>query len=360
MSGRRWITRTLWTLAGLGVVAATAVVTHVGFGGSGRPAAVVASPDPFGSTPVQRETLVEEASVSAQLGFGAASPVASVTTGVLTWLPGTGDVVRRGEAVLRADEKPVLLMYGPLPMYRRLVKDLKGADVRQFEENLYGLGYRGFTVDEEFTDLTVAAVKRWQKDLGLAETGAVETTAVIYAPGALRVAGGTARIGGTAAGDLLSCTGVTKVVTAAAEAADRAWAVRGAKVTVELPDGGDVAATVSSVGGDVTVPADGAAAQPGAGAEATVPVLLRIKDQEKLEAFDSAPVQVRYVVRERKDVLTVPVAALLALAEGGYGVQPAGAGGARTLAVEVGLVAGGRAEVTGAGLAEGLPVVIPQ
>jgi hypothetical protein len=58
-------------------------------------------------------------------------------------------------------------------------------------------------------------------------------------------------------------------------------------------------------------------------------------------------------------VLTVPVAALLALAEGGYGVQVVGGGTTRIVAVQTGLFAGGRVEVTGDGLAEGQTVGVP-
>ena len=56
---------------------------------------------------------------------------------------------------------------------------------------------------------------------------------------------------------------------------------------------------------------------------------------------------VRYVVRERKDVLAVPVAALLALAEGGYGLEVVEGGSSRIVAVELGLVSDGQVEVTG-------------
>lgn len=354
---RRRIGRTLWIIVGLGVVAGSTLVANVGFGGTDRPEAAASAPEEFGSTPIGRETLTDEASVPAQLDFGSAAPVASTATGVLTWLPSPGDVLRRGDPVLRADEKPVPLLYGPLPMYRRLVKNLTGPDVEQFEENLRELGYRGFTVDDKFTEATDAAVRRWQKDLAVPVTGAVETTSVIYAPGALRVARRQARIGGPAAGDVLSCTGTRKVVTAAVAADDSAWARRGATVTVELPSGDEVSATVSSVGAEASRPAGSENGEQG---EATIPVTLRIKDQRKLAAFDAAPVQVRYVVAARKNVLTVPVAALLALAEGGYGVQLTEPAGPRTVAVEVGLIADGRAEVRGAALKEGLTVVIPQ
>jgi hypothetical protein len=59
-------------------------------------------------------------------------------------------------------------------------------------------------------------------------------------------------------------------------------------------------------------------------------------------------------------VLTVPVAALVALAEGGFGVEVVAGDSRRYVAVEAGLFADGRAEVTGAGLRQGMLVVVPK
>ncbi|MFE3202531.1 hypothetical protein [Embleya sp. NPDC059237] len=73
--------------------------------------------------------------------------------------------------------------------------------------------------------------------------------------------------------------------------------------------------------------------------------------------LDGAPVTVGFTGKERKGVLTVPVNALLALAEGGYGVEAVEPdGGTRLLKVELGMFAGGRVEVTGDGVTEGLKV----
>jgi hypothetical protein len=58
-------------------------------------------------------------------------------------------------------------------------------------------------------------------------------------------------------------------------------------------------------------------------------------------------------------VLSVPVAALVALAEGGYGLQVVEGGATRYLPVEVGMFADGRAEVSGPGLADGMTVGMP-
>jgi hypothetical protein len=60
-------------------------------------------------------------------------------------------------------------------------------------------------------------------------------------------------------------------------------------------------------------------------------------------------------------VLAVPVAALLALAGGGYGLEVVEPSGHHVLVpVRTGVVAGGEVEVNGAGIAAGARVVVAQ
>jgi hypothetical protein len=100
-------------------------------------------------------------------------------------------------------------------------------------------------------------------------------------------------------------------------------------------------------------------ANPGTGG-ATIQVTVAIADQKALGGLAEAPVDVRYVAHERKDVLTVPVDALLALREGGYGLEVVDGAGSRVVRVEAGLFAGGRVEVSGDGVTEGLPVGVAE
>ncbi len=86
---------------------------------------------------------------------------------------------------------------------------------------------------------------------------------------------------------------------------------------------------------------------------------MTVTDQRALGDLREAPVDVALTAGRRADVLTVPVAALVALAEGGYGVQVVDGGTSRFVAVETGLFADGRVEVSGAGLAAGLTVGMP-
>jgi hypothetical protein len=68
---------------------------------------------------------------------------------------------------------------------------------------------------------------------------------------------------------------------------------------------------------------------------------------------------VAFTASKVENVLTVPVAALLALAEGGYGVQIVEGGTTKIVGVKTGLFAGGQVEVSGDGLAEGQVVGMP-
>ncbi|MEO3924876.1 peptidoglycan-binding domain-containing protein [Micromonosporaceae bacterium B7E4] len=346
------------TLATIAVAGAAAL----GLGGRGEGPVEPGRTGPAATATVTRQTLVKAVTVAGGLGYGRAEPLTSTATGTVTWLPEVGATIERGETLLRADERPVVLLYGFLPMYRPLTTGVEGSDVRQFERNLAALGYRGFTVDDEFSTGTATAVRRWQRDLGVLESGTVDRERVVYAPGPVRVAERLVRLGASATADVLSYTGTTRLVTVSAGAGEAGWAAKGARVTVTLPTGATVAGTVTAVGAPAALP--GGAAQPadperpGTG-EAAVEVTVAVADQKALGGLSGAPVDVRYVEQERKDVLTVPVDALLALAEGGYGLEVVESGSTRIVAVRPGLFAEGRVEVTGDGLAEGMTVGVP-
>lgn len=342
--------------AAVAVVAAAAAAT-VGFGGRSEGTAARSTlPPALGE--VTRATLVDYETVSGELGYGDATGVSARGTGTLTWLPALGAPVKRGQQLWRADDQPVVLLYGRLPMYRPLASGTSGADVKQFEENLKALGYTGFTVDDDYSSATADAVRRWQEDLGVPETGRVEPARVVYATGEVRVSALAAHLGDPASGAVLSYTGTTRVVSIDLAVDDQRLAVKGAKATVTLPSGSTVDGVVDSVG-TVATAAESGNGQDQTATESTIEVVVTVADQPALGSLEQGPVDVQLVAEERADVLTVPVAALVALREGGYGVQVVEGSQARYVAVEVGLFAGGRVEVRGEGLAPGTQVGIP-
>jgi peptidoglycan hydrolase-like protein with peptidoglycan-binding domain len=333
----------------------------LGLGGGGADEPAPRRTGPAATVPVTRQTLVEAVTLAGQLGYGEETPLAAAAPGTVTWLPEAGATVRRGGVLLRADEQPVLLLYGEVPMYRALARGAEGADVRQLERNLSALGYGGIPVDDVFSAATTGAVKRWQSDVGLPATGTVERHRVVFAPGAVRVARRLVRPGAPATGDLFAYTGRTRTVTVAASRREAAWAAPGTRVTVELAGGASTRGRVTAVGpppagADAAAPPAGAGDGPAADA---VVITVGVPDQAALGASATGAVSVRYVARTRADVLTVPVNALLALAEGGYGLEVVSGGTATVVAVEVGMFADGRVEVAGPGLVEGAEVGVP-
>jgi peptidoglycan hydrolase-like protein with peptidoglycan-binding domain len=304
---------------------------------------------------VTRQTLADTSSEDGELGYGSATTVAGRLAGTVTGLTSSGSTIERGQALYRVDNTPVVLLYGALPAYRALSPETKGADVKQFEENLYALGYRGFTVDETYSDTTATAVKKWQGDLGLPKTGTVELGRVIYAAGAVRVDTLKAAVGDAAQqGEaLLTYTGTARVITVELAVSDQRLAVTGAVVSVTLPDGKTVPGKITKTA-TVIKPAEGQ--NP---VSTKIRVTVTVDDEKTLAGLDQASMVVGFKASERKDVLTVPVAALLALAEGGYGVQVVDATTTRIVAVKTGLFASGRVEVSGDGLTEGMTVGMP-
>jgi peptidoglycan hydrolase-like protein with peptidoglycan-binding domain len=352
---RRWRTAVLCVLlTATGAGAALAGQRLLGPGDETPPAQA----GPVATVEVIKEALVESATVKGRLDYGKPVPLAVPGTGTVTWLPPVGAQVKRGAAVLRLDERPVVLCYGAIPMYRPLTAGVKGPDVEQFERNLRALGYDGFDVDERYSESTVAAVKRWQKETDRPATGAVQPGQVVFVPGPIRIAERLARLGAANDSDIVTYTDPAKTVTVDAKADQTDWATKGRKVEVLLPNGKKAAGTVASVGAAATEPApDG---QPAATAAPvpTVAVIVKVADQQAVQDYESGPVQVRYVERERSDVLTVPVVALLALAEGGYGVEIVEGAATRIVAVEVGMFTDARVEVRSPELRPGLRVSV--
>jgi membrane fusion protein, multidrug efflux system len=351
---RRRTARVVLVGFGVLVVAGAAVATGSGLDIRGDDASGdTHSQLPPATAKVTRQTLVDTQTEDGELGYGDTTALPGKVPGTVTWLPASGATIKRGQALYKVDNTPVVLLYGSLPAYRALAPGVEGDDVKQFEENLSALGYTGFTVDDEYSDSTADAVKDWQEDLGLTETGTVDQGRIVYASGPVRVDSLTAAVGGSAQGEVLAYTGTARLVTVELDVSDQRLAKKGAGVTVALPDGKTVQGKISAVE-TVIVPAENQ--NP---AETKIEVTVAVGSDKTLSGFDGATVDVTFTASQRPNVLTVPVAALLALAEGGYGVQVVDGSSTRIVAVETGLFASGRVEVSGDGLAEGMTVGMP-
>jgi peptidoglycan hydrolase-like protein with peptidoglycan-binding domain len=343
------------------------------FGSAAKEPAADSALPPAAAT-VRRTTLVETKTVPGALGYGEAVPVSATRPGVLTWIAPVGSTVKRGDPLFKLDERPVVALYGSLPLYRKLRPGTNGRDVRQLERNLAALGYTGFTVEDTYTSGTATAVRGWQADLGLSKTGTVELGEVVFTRGPVRIAAHTARVGdtigresGQGAAPVLSYTGTTRLVSVELKVADRPLAVKGRTVTVTVPGRRPVRGTIARVGTTITAqgPAPGEGTTPPESATATTTdavfeVTVAIPDQKALGPLDAAPVDVDFVSSKREGVLAVPVVALLALPKGGLGVEVVDGARTRIAPVRTGMFAAGRVEVSGRGIAAGMRVGVPK
>jgi hypothetical protein len=242
-------------------------------------------------------------------------------------------------------------------MYRDLGLGASGVDVKQLEANLAKLGYGGFTADDEYTSSTAEAVREWQSDIGAAETGSVSRAEVVFLPAGRRVESLHVSVGdpvgpGT---PVLDLTSKDQVVSLDVDVDDRDLFDVDTEVTIVLTSGREISGTVSATA-IVAVPPNAGGLEGGEEPESIAQVEITL-DKQVSDDLIGAPVDVIVAIDERSDVLLVPVNALLALAEGGYGLEVVNDDGStKIVAVDTGLFGGGKVEVEGDGIAEGTVV----
>ncbi|GAA5165273.1 MULTISPECIES: peptidoglycan-binding domain-containing protein [Amycolatopsis] len=308
---------------------------------------------PTATAQVKRQKLVVSDRQSGTLGYAGEYHVTGNRPGVLTGLPPVGQVITQGKAVFHLDGRPVPLWHGDTPFWRPLEPGVEaGVDVRELEQNLKDLGYFRGAVDRKFTDATAAAIKNWQKALGLEETGKVEPGSVVVLPTDIRVTAVTGVPGAAAQGKILDASGTGRVVTVKMPVSKQSEAVAGSEVDITLLDGTHTPGTITSVGTVAREP-DPNGGNPASGHEPTVDVQVTPKNPDAVGKLDGAPVTVAFTSEQKDNVLTVPVGALLATPEGGYAVETVDG---RLLPVELGLFANSLVEVSGAGIHEGMAV----
>ena len=264
-------------------------------------------------------------------------------------------MIRRGDALYRLDDEPAAwLLYGALPAWRDFSSGMTdGEDVRQLERNLRALGHDpdgDMTVDDDWDWATTAAVVRFQDERGLTEDGTLARGEVSFRDGAARVGELRAALGQSVApgAQIAELSTTRRVVTVDLEATRQSLAREGATVTVDMPGGRTARGRIEEVGKVAEQPAD----EEG---EPTIEVTIALRGRAaRGRGFDQAPVDVGFEADRRRDVLVVPVTALLARAGGGFAVETADGG---LIDVEPGAYAEDYVEVAGDGLREGLRVV---
>jgi peptidoglycan hydrolase-like protein with peptidoglycan-binding domain len=284
--------------------------------------------------------------------------------GTITSLPAVGQVVESGHVLYEVSGEPVLLLYGQTPAYRTLRKGMSGQDVKQLNGDLVSLGY---ATDEEidasseyFGAATEAALKRLQGSLGVKETGQLALGQAVFLPSSLRITKVMATLGGMAppGSPLAEASSTRRQVLVKLDASEQAGIKQGDGVTITLPNNQTTPGFVSSVGKVATTPPSSGHEEEGT---PTIEVDITPTDPRATGTLDQAPVKVAITTASARNALVVPVAALLALSEGGYAVEVVEGRVHRLVAVTLGLFddAEGLVQVQSAGLKPGDRVVVP-
>jgi hypothetical protein len=366
VEARGWRGRGRWVALGVVVVVLAAAVSawragvfspaaSSGSGGQGAPAPATAA--------VTRQDLSATTPVTATLGYAGSYTVAGPGGGTLTWLPSPGQVIRQGQVLYETGNgSPVVLLYGRVPDWRALDQGVTGQDVSQLNHDLVDLGYAGRAEVvalgwDYYSWQTAYGVRRLEEHLGVPDPpGSLSLGQVVFEPEALRVSQVTGSLGGPASGPVLAATSDRQVVTIPLDASQQSEVTAGDAVTVTLPDGATTPGVVSFVGTVATTTSG-----PGQGPATTIPVQVNLTDPKAAGRLDQAPVTVNVTTATVKNVLVVPVGALLAQSSGGYVVEVAGPGNTRRwIPVTPGIFddADGLVQVTGA-LTPGQRVVVP-
>jgi peptidoglycan hydrolase-like protein with peptidoglycan-binding domain len=328
---------------------------------------------------VVRTNLTSTVQVGGSIGYDGSYTIANLRGGggVYTWLPAPGQVIKQDQPLYSVGNVPVPLLYGALPAYRQFDTGMSdGADVGQLTRDLIALGYgAGLTPDNHYSEATAAAVQRWQKAVGLQETGEIPLGEAVFEPGPIRVTSATPAVGTPAAGGIvLTATGTTPIVDVDLDVSEEYLVKPGDAVTIVLPDGTTtVGGHIETVGTVATCPGGGGVGAGGASGSAgqspcssagsnsspTVTITITLDSTPPGAAYDQAPVNVNITTQTAGHVLAVPVNALLALAGGGYGVDVVTGKTSHLTGVTTGLYSDTLVQVSGSGLTAGTLVEVP-
>ena len=355
-AGRRrfWLPALLTAAVMTGAIMAIAVR-----GGARAPAAT--PPPPVSTATVVRTDLATTVLTSGTLGYEPARPVINQLAGTYTRLPATGHLIRRGGVLFRVDDQAIVLMIGRTPAWRPFGLGMtSGPDVRELQANLIALGYASGLLSEpngQYDLATDDAVQRWQAAAGYPVTGQISVGQVIFLPGpvlvgAVSVAPGQQATPGT---QPYQATTPIREVTVPVSPIMPPVAV-GERVSIVLPAQTRTPGTVASIG-----PAPASRSGNGSGSQASSLLTVTPLHPEATGTGTAVPVQISLTIQSVRHVLAVPVSALLALADGGYGLEIVVPNGRHHLIrVATGIFAGGMVQVSGAGLAPGTRVVVAQ
>lgn len=315
-----------------------------------------AASQPAVETDTARTTdLIERVETKGTLSHGKATSYGTQLSGTITSIASPGTTLTVGSEMMRVNERPVFTMHGNIPAWRNFEEGMSdGQDVQQLEQNLAKLGYFTDEPDKHFGWATASAIAEWNEDHGFKWSTTLELGRVVFAPGDVQVSALKANPGDAASTEALEATTTSKVVTAEVEPSLRSLLPVGAKTNIKLPNGKTTQGVVEAV--DPPVEKEDKSGR----TTVKVPVRFSLADPEAAKDYTDVTVGIETQRTIAKQVLAVPVQALLAEPSGGHAVEVVKDGTTKRVPVEVGAFADSMVEIKGGDLHEGDTVTVSQ
>ena len=218
-------------------------------------------------------------------------------------------------------------MYGSVPAYRNMQSGDTGTDITQLQRSLAELGYNPGSTDGTFGSATLTAVEDWQKADGLSVTGVVDLGQVVFIGGTSRVIAQLATVGdATTSGTQIMTIGPeSPIVTTSESSTQLGLLTQGQTVEVQLPDNSIVPGKVTSVGGSTgSSSSSGSSGGSGGGSGASsssTAATVALNNPALGNSIAGSSVNVIVTTDSVRNVLAVPLGALLATSSGQFIVQ---------------------------------------
>lgn len=108
---------------------------------------------------------------------------ANHATGIVTGVTiNPGDEAKPGDVLYSVNQRPVVIAEGDVPAYRDLSSEETGADIEQWQRMLTATGFYSGDITGNMLSATIDATRKWQKSVGLPDTGVVNLGDVIFVP----------------------------------------------------------------------------------------------------------------------------------------------------------------------------------
>ncbi|MBP3222405.1 MAG: peptidoglycan-binding protein [Actinomycetaceae bacterium] len=102
--------------------------------------------------------------------------------GLITSIDNVNSFVLPGDILVSVNLRPVVVAQGDIPLFRSLKDGDTGKDVVQLRKFLCSLGHGKCSTNDVYDSALYSMVKKWQKKLGIEQTGIVEPGDIVYVP----------------------------------------------------------------------------------------------------------------------------------------------------------------------------------